>query len=97
MTEKYDLLNHLVGLQSLIQFQTTQTGSTPSGIMAREYQRTYDKLRDIIAKEEEDEAGKREQHVGVQGASSGEQGIGSGGESDGSGRGGEAEAIVRRT
>lgn len=53
---KYELASYLSSLISIMESQDTAGGVMRSNTLGREYTRAYDELKEIIRKEEEDEA-----------------------------------------
>lgn len=52
---KYDLIGYLAGIESIMQaIDKTGTQSRPQGALARDYNRAYDQLHDLIHAEEEE-------------------------------------------
>lgn len=59
MATKYEIADYLVNLHTLIDAQRQNGNSTPSTTLADEYEKNWGELKDIITKENEDEARKR--------------------------------------
>lgn len=57
---KDELASYLVSLHTLLEAQSKGAHSIPSTVLADEYNRCWDQLKDIINKEQENETRKRE-------------------------------------
>lgn len=56
MPSKYELASYLTNLHTLLEAQSKGVVSVPSTVLAEEYERNWGLLKDIITKENENEA-----------------------------------------
>lgn len=53
---KAETASYLVSLHTLLEAQSKGVHSIPSAVLAAEYNRSWDQLKDLVRKEQEDEA-----------------------------------------
>lgn len=58
IAEKAEITSYLVGLHTLLEAQSKGVTSVPSAILAKEYEKHWGLLKEMIAKEKDDESRK---------------------------------------